>query len=328
MQTLLWSCGSAGIPALTLREMVGTVSYNTAFSLTARLREGLVRGQNTGLIAGVVEIDGAHASGHDAAGKRGRPLRQQQPKTVEEADAKAKAIVDAFNAKQAKRNLSAEQKKAAKTEQVELRDQGAVRDPNTGQVLPLNRRMVITLRRRSGNPGDGSVWTKVGVGMAETPEVVEHLATRHVLIPESVLATDEGVAFKKLGKQFRLHQTVNHGETLVGPDGEHNNLAESFTARQDRAEAGIYLNVEPKYLMDYACETAFREDHRRVPAPVRTAKLLFWALNVGRSHYWRGYTHGKNRKHELLVPEQLPVGSSSGPAPREPGSEMDGRPPR
>jgi hypothetical protein len=328
VETFLWSCGSSGIPALTLREMVGTASYNTTFSLISRLREGLVRGQNTGLIAGVVEMDGAHASGKDSAGRRGRPLAQQRPKTVEDEAAKAQSIVDAFNAKQAKKRQTPAERQALKAEEAELLRQGAVRDPNTGQLLPVTRRMVVTLRRRSGNPGDGSAWTKVGVGMAETPEVAEFLANRHVLIPESVLATDEGVAFKKLGREFRLHTTVNHSERLVGPEGQHVNLAESFTARQDRAEHGIYLNIESKYLHDYACETAFREDHRRVTPKDRTSKLLFWALNVGKSQYWTGYTAGKNRQFEHLVPHPRAVGSSSGPAKRQPGQEMDVRPPR
>jgi hypothetical protein len=48
--------------------------YNTAFSLVSKLREGLVRGFNTGLVSGVVEMDGAHASGRRASEKRGRPL--------------------------------------------------------------------------------------------------------------------------------------------------------------------------------------------------------------------------------------------------------------
>jgi hypothetical protein len=219
--------------------MVGTVSYNSTFSLISRLREGLVRGQNTGLIAGVVEIDGAHASGKDSAGQRGKPLAQQKPKTQEEQAAKAQSIVDAFNAKQAKKKLSPAERQALKEAEAEVLRQGAVRDPNTGALLPLNRRMVVTLRRRSGNPGDGSAWTKVGVGMAETPEVVEHLAARHVLVPESVLATDEGVAFKKLGRQFRLHTTVNHSETLVGPEGQPSELhsAAGLTAAPGRGDA-------------------------------------------------------------------------------------------
>lgn len=329
VETYLWSCGSAGIPALTIRAMAGTVSYNTSFSHIQKLREGLVRGHNTGLIAGVVEIDGAHASGHDAAGRRGKPLAQQQPKTPEQAAVKAQSVVDAFNARQ-RRKMGPKPRASGEPPPAPIAtpESGVVRDPNTGAALPHNRRMVVILRRRTGNPGDGSLWTKVGVGLAETTDVVEYLAERHVLIPESVLATDEGVAFKRLGKQFRLHTTVNHSETLVGASGQHVNMAESFNARQDRAEAGIYLNIEPKYLHDYACETAFREDHRRLPGSVKTAKLLYWALSVGKSHFWLNYTAGKHRQFEELVPVRRVVGASSGPKKKVLGREMEGRPPR
>jgi hypothetical protein len=322
IETYLWCCGASGIPAMTVRMMAGTASYNTTFSTLQKLREGLVRGHNTGLIAGVVEIDGAHASGHDSAGRRGRPLAQQQPKTKEQADAKAQSVVDAFNARQRRGGAN-----AASTEPAPANSSGAI-DPNTGRRLPTNRRMVVTLRRRSGNTEMGAHLTRIGIGLAETPEVVEALAQRFVLMPESMLATDEGVAFKKLGRKFKLHTTVNHSETLVGPDGQHVNLAESFTARQDRAEAGIYTNIEPKYLHDYACETAFREDHRRVTARVKMAKLLFWALNLGESQYWKDYTHGHHREFEMLVPHRLAVGASSGPRKRVPGREMEVRPPR
>jgi len=319
LESYAWSCGASGIPALTIRALIGAVSYNSAFSLVQKLREGLVRGHNTGLISGVVEIDGAHASGHRAAEKRGRPLGGWK-RTAEEEALVTQGIVDAFNAKQAKKRA------APKVKQEEPDAPGVVRDPTYGTVYPESRRIVITLRRRTGNVGMGAMWTRVGVGLAETPEVVEALVRRHVLVPESILATDSGTAFAKVGKEFKLHVVVNHSETMVGPNGEHVNLAESFTARQDRAEGGIYLNIEPKYLHDYACETAFREDHRQLSAGKKVEKLLFWAMNVGESHYWRGYTRGKHRDFEHLVPVRR-AAKASGPASGQPTMRAS-RPPR
>lgn len=329
LESYAWSCGASGIPALTIRALIGAVSYNSSFSLVQKLREGLVRGHNTGLISGVVEIDGAHASGHRAAEKRGRPLGGWKRSAEEEALV-AQSIVDAFNAKQARKRASSKSSLAATAQEAvttpSLDAPGVVRDPTYGTVYPESRRIVITLRRRTGNAGMGAMWTRVGVGLAETPEVVEALVRRHVLVPESILATDSGTAFSKVGKEFKLHLVVNHSETMVGPNGEHVNLAESFTARQDRAEGGIYLNIEPKYLHDYACETAFREDHRQLSAGKKVEKLLFWALNVGESHYWRGYTHGQHRDYEHLVPERRRA-KASGPAPQR-WSTSANRPPR
>ena len=95
--------------------------------------------------------------------------------------------------------------------------------------------------------------------------MAQALVDAYVATPESVLATDTGTAFKGVGKQFQLHLQVNHSDTLVGLNGEHVNNSEGFSARQDRSEKGIYLNIEAKYLRHYVTETAFREDHRRLP---------------------------------------------------------------
>jgi len=284
----LWVCGAAGQPALELRRMLNLKSYNSAFTLVSKMREGLMRGFNTGLISGVVEMDGAHASGRRAGTKRGKPLNYQSPESVQSLE------------EQALLTTSARQRKRREEKAALLAAGGRV-DPNTGAVHEANRRVVVTIRRRSAAKGQGAVLTRVGIGLAETPDVVEALANNYIAVPESVLATDTGTAFSKLGKRFQLHLQVNHSETLRGPNGEHNNLAESFSARQDRSEKGVYLNIEPKYLHDYAVETAFREDHRRKAPGAQVDMALYYALNVGESHYWRGYTHGRHRDYEVLA---------------------------
>lgn len=302
----LWACGAAGQPALELRRMLKLGGYNTAFSLVSKLREGLVRGFNTGLISGIVEMDGAHASGRRASEKRGKPLNHRTAEAVAEDEELALLT-------------SSARTKKRKQDKAQALAAGGVLHPEHGNVFPPTRRVVITLRKRHTAPGSGSSITRVGIGMAETPEVMEALARKYVAVPESVLSTDTGTAFQKLGKKFQLHLQVNHSETLVGPKGEHSNNAESFSARQDRSEKGIYLNIEPKYLHDYAVETAFREDYRRL-SPGKAADLaLHHALNVGHSHFWRGFTHGHHRKHEILAMGNR-TARSSGPAkgPKEP----------
>lgn len=285
----LWACGAAGQPALELRRMLKFKSYNTAFTLVSKLREGLIRGFNTGLISGVVEMDGAHASGRRASEKRGKPQNYRAPEEVQERE------------KQALLTTAARQKKRREDKAAAVAAGGTL-DPGTGQVFPETRRLVFTLRRRSGAKGQGAVVTRVGVGLAESPDVVEALAATYVAIPESVLATDTGTAFSKLGKRFQLHLQVNHSETLSGPEGQHNNNAESFSARQDRSEKGVYLNIEPKYLLDYATETAFREDHRR-KAPGAQADLALHQRGrvalLARVHAWaaprlRDTCHGQS----------------------------------
>lgn len=310
----LWACGAAGQPALELRRMLKFGGYSTAFTLGGKLREGLRRGFNTGLVSGVIEIDAAHASGRRASEKRGKP---QNYRVNSEEAAQEDALL----------TTGARQKKR-RDEKVAALAAGGVLHPEHGAVFPSTRRLVYPVRCRSGVKGRGALMTRVGVGLAETPHVAEALAAAFVAIPESILATDTGTAFIALGRKFQAHSQVNHSETLIGPEGQHNNNAESFSARQDRSEKGVYLNIEPKYLTDYAVETAFREDHRRM-APGETAdRLLGYALSVGLSHHWRGYTHGRHRKHEILITGNRSAKASGPEKGRSSISSANGRPPR
>ncbi len=310
----LWASGAAGQPALELRRMLKFGGYNTAFTLVSKLREGLLRGFNTGLVSGVIEMDGAHASGRRASEKRGRPLTYR---VHSEEEAQSDAML----------TTSARQKKR-RDEKAAALAAGGVLHPEHGAVFPSTRRLVFTVRRRSGVKGRGAVATRIGVGVAKTPAVAEALANAYVAMPESYLATDTGTAFVALGKRFQAHSQVNHSETLVGPEGQHNNNAESFSARQDRSEKGVYLNIEPKYLTDYVAETAFREDHRRMPPGAAADRALGCALSVGLSHHWRGYTHGRHRKHEILATGNRPYAASGPEKGRSPISSANGRPPR
>jgi hypothetical protein len=134
-----------------------------------------------------------------------------------------------------------------------------------------------------------------------------------VAIPESNLNTDSSPAYTELGKQFLAHRTVEHDKTLSGPNGENNNQAEELNWRQDRAERGIYLNIEPKYLLDYAVETAFRSDTRRLSNGQQLRLALNIAMSVGRSLFWTGFTQGRHRDVELIHPAPRPA-KASGPA--------------
>jgi len=319
MQTLLaavhvFLCGSAGQPALEMRRILNMKGYNTAYTLISKGREALVRGYNTGLISGVVEMDGAHISGRGASQKRGKPLKYR---VMEEAEAQEDALL----------TNSARQKKRRDAKAAAIAA-GGVLHPEYGNVFPAARRITMNLRKRGGKKGKGTMTTRIGICLAETPQAAEIMARQFVAIPESILSTDTGVAFSKLGKEFQVHLQVNHSETLVGPEGQHANNSESFSSRMDRAEKGIYLNIEPKYMNDYAVEMAFREDHNRLAPGETSDRFLHYALGVGLSHHFRGYTHGHHRNHEVLLTGNQ-YAAPSGPAKgRSPVSMANGRPPR
>ena len=309
---LMWINSAGGQPALELKRHMDT-TYITPFILQHKLREGLVRGYNVGLINGDIEMDGAHQSGWRAAERRGKP--QGSPAVDETTD------VETLNA--AMLTQTAHQARRKKKKPLD----GAL-DPEYGRKLPKDRRIMFAVRKRSEGRGKGACMTRIAIGLAETSPVAESILKNFVAMPESYLNTDNAPAYTALGKGFKAHRTVDHAKELFGPNGENNNLAEELNGRFDRAEKGIYLNIEPKYMLDYAVEVAFRSDTCRVPNGVQLQIAMNSALNVGTSLFWTGFTHGRHRHVELIHPQPQPA-PASGPAKgRRQTSSANGRPPR
>lgn len=308
---LMFMNSAAGQPALELKRHMDK-TYNTVFVLQQKMREGFVRGHNVGLVSGDLEMDGAHQAGRRSAEKRGKP---QASRPVD-----ANTDVNELNAAMLTQTAKQAARKAAA--------QGGKRDPDFGKRLPKDRRILMVVSRRSGVKGKGSNATRVAIGQIESEEVARAVTASYVAVPESFLNTDTSVAYSKLGKEFRVHRTVEHSKEVVGPNGENNNLAEELNFRMDRAEQGIYLNIEPKYLLDYAAEVAFRSDTRRLPNGDQLKLALCVTLNVGPSLFWRGYTRGKHRTVELVEPKPLPALASGPKKGRSPNSQENGRAPR
>lgn len=307
---LLWLNSSAGQPALELKRHFNK-TYVTAFTLQHKLREALMRGYNIGLLNGDIEIDGAHQSGRRSAEKRGRP--QGKLGSAGEPKGAPDAATITWTSKVKRRQ--------------KLIREGQY-DPDFHKKLPKDRRFFITVRKRSGKRGEGAAGSRVAIGLVEDKAVAKSVVKKFVAKSESFLNTDTANAYEEEGGKFLGHRTVEHAKELVGPDGQNNNLAEELNFRFDRAEHGMYLNLEPKYLLDYAVETAFRADTRRLPNGTVLRIIIGIALNVGLSQYWRGFTHGRHRNVELLDPLPRPA-PASGPAKgRDPLLNATGRPPR
>jgi transposase-like protein len=318
---LLWINSSAGQPALELKRHFDK-TYNTAFTLQHKLREALVRGYNVGLLSGDIEMDGAHASGKDSVARRGRPQVTQSDNKDTPLAAMQAMIEEATMTGVAKQKRRNARKKA------EARNPNAPRDPQYGKQFPEDRRQFITIRRRSGVRGYGAAATKVAISRAEDLPSLTAVINDFVAGGESFLNSDGFGSYKEPGAAFLEHRQANHSVALVGPNGENNNLSEELNFRMDRAEQGVYLNLEPKYLLDYAVETAFRADTRRMPNGSQLQIALHLALNVGLSHYWRGFTHGRHRHEELTHPAPAPAMPSGPVKGRNPRSPSSGRPPR
>ena len=303
---MLWINSSAGQPALELKRHFDK-TYNTAFTLQHKLREALMRGYNVGLLNGDIEMDGSQQSGRDAAGHRGVPQ-------VSQGDTANTPIAELNAAMLTQSGLQKARKK---------RKQEGVID-EYGRQHHKDQRQIITMRKRSGKRGRGAIGSRVAIALAEDVEFVKPIINDFVANSESYLNTDTARAYVKLGRtEFIEHRTVIHSKELVGPNGENNNLAEELNFRFDRAEQGIYLNIEAKYLLDYAVEAAFRADTRRLPNGSQLRMAMHMALSVGTSHYWVGFTRGRHRTVELTYPRPRPIGASGpdkGKNPRQPGN--------
>ena len=271
-----WANGASGVPALQLRRD-WKVSYPTVFTLLHKLREGLARGFNIGLMAGAHEMDGLDINGRRYREKRNRPL-------------------GGGNA--AKPKIPAHLLKPPEGyEQV-----GPPTPPKFGKAAkqPIDRRLLLVMRQRGVSKGKGAVATRVGIAISESAASVTTMA-RQFASAESVIYSDEDPAYASFRRLFADHKTINHSKGYSDGNGTSNNLAESFNWRMRRGAEGIYLNPSNKYLREYAVEQAWREDTRRLSTSKKLMHLFRHALSVGLSQWFRGYTHGKHRAVELLV---------------------------
>lgn len=291
-----WINGAAGKPALQLMRD-WRVAYGTAFTLGHKLREGVTRGFNTGVLAGVYQMDGLDILGRDSARKRNKPQ-------VRKPTGKGQFPTHLLKPEVAAQLMGPEKP---------IKHDKKMRQPEA-------RRNLLVMRLKGVSKGMGAIATFVGVAITETSKAVTALATKHASA-ESAFMTDEDPAYTSFREKFAKHETVNHTETFSTDTGVTNNLAESFNARMKRAARGIYLNISNKYLKDYACEAAWREDVRELKASKKLSHLLAMVGRVGMSLWWRGFSHGVHRGHEILVDgtkEAKARGRPKGQKPRPP----------
>lgn len=282
-----WSCGASGVPALQLQKK-WSVSYRTVFTLIHKLREGLLRGHNTGMLCGVQEMDGMDVNGRGYKEKRNRiknPRQGDGPSVPE--------------------HTLTEEAKAARAKQ---RGDDATRPPKEAKTEGQHpdRRILIVMRQRGVTKGKGAVATRIGIAITESGKSVTTMA-KQFASSESIFMTDEDTSYAKFKEMFAGHQAVSHSVTYSLPDGTNNNQAESMNRRAKRGFTGIYLSASNKYLKDYAGEMAWREDTRRVSTGKKLAHLLRVAMGVGQSLWWRGYSQGRHRTAELLIDGPRPA---------------------
>lgn len=292
--TTAWAQNASGVPTNQLDKLFDT-AYHNIYVHVQKLSEALMRSYNVGILAGAVEADGSDNTGHDSYRKRGEP----QLKTK-----KTKAEIPAY-----------------------LLQDGEQKEPKAGKAArqPSERRISFTMRVRRIY-GRGGQRTVTHILKSESATNVAAVL-RAQLSRDSALASDEDPSYIGIGKEFAAHDSIKHSEAY-SIDGVHINLAESFNWRLQRAERGIYTNIEPKYLKDYGAAMAWREDVADLSAMDRLKHLLHFVLRAGLSRDWRRFTHGHHRKTEPLLPSAVPARSSGPRKGRHPLNGRHGLPPR
>jgi hypothetical protein len=89
--------------------------------------------------------------------------------------------------------------------------------------------------------------------------------------------TDEGGAAKKIGSEFALHGSVNHGAGEYVRGDAHTNTIEGYFSILKRGIYGTYHHVSPQHLKRYLAEFDFRYNERAalgVDDAARTTKAL------------------------------------------------------
>jgi transposase-like protein len=269
-----WTPGASGVPALQLRRH-WSISYPTIFTFCHKLREGLARGFNVGVLTGIQEMDGMDANGKRYKEKRNKPLGGRSaggPKIPSELLKPPKDFV------------------------------GPPLPPKFGKAAkqPEDRRIVIVIRQRGVSKGKGACATRVSIALTESSKTVTLMATKFAST-ESVVMSDEDPSYATFDRLFKAHKTINHSVEYSDGKGTNNNQAESYNKRMRRAIEGVHLNPSNKYLHEYASEQAWREDTRRMSTGDKLDNLLRTVMFVGPSQSWCGYSHGKHRTEEILI---------------------------
>jgi hypothetical protein len=139
---------------------------------------------------------------------------------------------------------------------------------------------VVVIRERNGR-------TLPGVFRSE----IEALNFIRRQVPAGTeLYADEAGSWNELHSRYTLHR-INHQEaySLGGPDEINTNQAEGYFSRMRRAEIGHHHHLAGPYLLRFAQEAAFREDHRRDPNGSQVDRIVALAMRNKPSVDFCGY---------------------------------------
>jgi transposase-like protein len=160
---------------------------------------------------------------------------------------------------------------------------GHVKPANEGRAASKakenegKRQSLVVARERGGR----TIPTVVAKESDAVPFIRQHVA------PGSIVHADEARGWDRLHGSFEMRR-INHS-IAYSRDDACTNQAESFFSRMRRAELGQHHHISGKYLLSYACEMAWKEDHRRVDNGTQHKAVTGLALAHPVSRTWAGY---------------------------------------
>jgi transposase-like protein len=145
-------------------------------------------------------------------------------------------------------------------------------------VNQSGKRKVVVVARERGGSTLPSVFKAEGASLAW---IGAHVAKGTKLV------ADEAPSWNPLHGRYEVSR-IDHGEAY-SLDGVFSNGAESFFSRIRRGEVGHHHHISGPYLVRYAQESAWREDHRRTDNGTQVRHAVDLALSAPPSVDFCGY---------------------------------------
>ncbi len=143
------------------------------------------------------------------------------------------------------------------------------------------RRVIVVAKQRGGR-------TVPFVGKKESDGInfiIETLEDGTIIQADGARAWN---SLEKLFKLIRIYHSYQFASNL-----NYTNNAESYFSRMRRCHAGTHHHMSGELMLAYACEMAWKSDHKDLSSYQRTVMLLSLVLNTSKSDRWNGYwAHG------------------------------------
>ena len=88
------------------------------------------------------------------------------------------------------------------------------------------------------------------------------------------LMTDSALLYRKVGKEFKSHEYVDHGHGEYARGDVNTNTVEGYFGILKRGIGGVYQHVAPEHLSAYLNEFSFRYSNRKISDSDRTIRAL------------------------------------------------------